>query len=85
MGQPKGGGFRKSGAYKAASSVLVHGLTDQERGARGGGSGDCLAAHSLTHSDTPEKSWGAGALGDDAAQGLRFEREKTFSSNLKTN
>ena len=24
-------------------------------------------------------------LGEDAAQGLRFEREKTFSSNLKTN
>ena len=48
MGQPKGGHLQKSGAQRTASSVFIHGLTDQERGARGGGSRDCLAAQ-LSH------------------------------------
>ena len=83
-GRPKDGSFSKSGACSTASSVLVQGLTDQERGKRGGGSRDGLAAHTLLHSDTPGKPcvWGGG----DAAQGLRFERgRKASCSDLKTN
>lgn len=54
-GQPTDGSFSKSGACSTASSGLAQGLTDQERGNRGGGSRDGLAAHTLLHSDTPGK------------------------------